>query len=188
MHVGEDFRHLLSGLRAIHEPFWWELMRRGDRIGHALALGWDPHDWCTRHAEVIQPRLERMFDLAWMLDFVHGEALATSCGRGLAFRPTGSFMATFRIGMKTTDVREFAAVVREIGKPWLWNILDGPHWQPDRLAGKHWRLLREILSRQGRRDDTVTVRTEGDGDLLVILRDELARLLARWRTPIEINP
>ena len=32
------------------------------------------------------------------------------------------------------------------------------------------------------------MRTQGDGDLLVILRDELARLLARWRTPIEINP
>ena len=75
VHVGEDFRHLMSGLRAIHEPFLWGLMSRGDRIGHALALGWEPHDWCALHPEVEQPRYERMFDLAWMLDFVSRRSL-----------------------------------------------------------------------------------------------------------------
>ena len=187
VHVGEDFRHLLSGLRAIHEPFWWELMRRGDRIGHALALGWDPHEWCTRHPEVVQPRLERMFDLAWMLDFVHGRRLQQVPGAALqsAQWELNDYLQRWK---KSYEVREFVAVVRQIGKPWLWNILDGPHWSHHLFMGKHWRLLREILSRHGQRDDTVTVRTQGDGDLLVILRDELARLLARWRTPIEINP
>ena len=187
VHVGEDFRHLLSGLRAIHEPFWWKLMRRGDRIGHALALGWDPHDWCTHHPEVIQPRLERMFDLAWMLDFVHGRRLQQVSGAAVqsAHQELYDHLQTWN---KDYEVREFAAVVREIGKPWLWNILDGPHWPHHALRGKHWRLLREILLRHGKRDDTIIVRTEGDGDLLVILRDELARLLAKWRTPIEINP
>ena len=187
VHVGEDFRHLLSGLRAIHEPFWWEVMRRGDRIGHALALGWDPHGWCTRYPEIIQPRLERMFDLAWMLDFVHGRRLQQVPGAALqsAHQELYDHLQTWN---KDYEVREFVTVVRQIGKPWLWNILDGPHWLHHPLPGNHWRLLREILWRHGKRDDTVTVRTEGDGDLLVILRDELARLLARWRTPIEINP
>ena len=187
VHVGEDFRHLLSGLRAIHEPFWWKLMRRGDRIGHALALGWDPQDWCRLHPEVVQPRLERMFDLAWMLDFVHARRLQQVAGAALesAHRELHDYLRPWN---EKYDVREFVAVVREIGKPWLWNILDGPHWQHHTLTGKYWRLLRKILSRHGKRDDTVTVRTEGDGDLLVILRDELARLLAKWRTPIEINP
>ena len=187
VHVGEDFRHLLAGLRAIHEPFWWELMRRGDRIGHALALGWNPHDWCTHHPEVIQPRLERMFDLSWMIDFVHSRRLQQVPGAALE-SAHWELYDHLRSWNENYDVREFVAVVREIGKPWLWNILDGPHWPHGRLTGKHWRLLREILSRHGKRDDTVTVRTEGDGDLLVILRDELARLLAKWRTPIEINP
>ena len=187
VHVGEDFRHLLSGLRAIHEPFWWELMRRGDRIGHALALGRDLHDWCMRHPEVMQPRLERMFDLAWMIDFVHSRRLQQVPGAALE-SAHWELYDHLRSWNENYDVREFVAVVREIGKPWLWNILDGPHWPHGRLTGKHWRLLREILSRHGKRDDTVTVRTEGDGNLLVILRDELARLLAKWRTPIEINP
>ena len=187
VHVGEDFRHLLSGLRAIHEPFWWELMRRGDRIGHALALGWDPQEWCARHPEVIQPRLERMFDLAWMLDFVHGRRLQQVPGAALE-SARWELHNHLRRWNENYNVREFVEVVRQIGKPWLWNILDGPHWLHHPPTGKHWRLLREILWRHGKRDDTVTVRTEGDGDLLVILRDELARLLAKWRTPIEINP
>ena len=145
VHVGEDFRHLLSGLRAIHEPFWWELMRRGDRIGHALALGWDPHEWCTRHPEVVQPRLERMFDLAWMLDFVHGRRLQQVPGAALqsAQWELNDHLQSWK---KSYEVREFVAVVRQIGKPWLWNILDGPHWSHHLFMGKHWRLLREILS------------------------------------------
>ena len=187
VHVGEDFRHLLSGLRAIHEPFWWELMRRGDRIGHALALGWDPQEWCARHPEVVQPRLERMFDLAWMLDFVHARRLQQVAGAAL-HSADGELHGHLQSWKEDYGVREFVAVVREIGKPRLWNILNGPHWSHHPFEGKHWRLMREILRRHGKLDDTVTVRTEGDGGLLVVLRDELARLLARWRTPIEINP
>ena len=187
VHVGEDFRHLLSGLRAIHEPFWWQLMRRGDRIGHALALGRNPHEWCRRHPEVTQPRLERMFDLAWMLDFVNSRRLQQVPGAALE-SAHWELYDHLRSWNKKYHVREFVAVVREIGKPWLWNILDGPHWPHGRYKGKHWRLMKEILLRHGKRDATATVRTQGDGDLLVILRDELARLLAKWRTPIEINP
>ena len=187
VHVGEDFRHLLSGLRAIHEPFWWELMRRGDRIGHALALGWDPQKWCARHPEVVQPRLERMFDLAWMLDFVHARRLQQVAGAAL-HSADGELHGHLQSWDKDYGVREFVAVVRQIGKPWLWNVLDGPHWLHRLPTGKYWRIVREILWRHGTRDDTVPVRTEGDEDLLAILRDELARLLSKWRTPIEINP
>ena len=187
VHVGEDFRHLLSGLRAIHEPFWWKLLRRGDRIGHAVALGWNPHDWCSRHPEVLQPRYERMFDLAWMLEFVSGRRL---------HEVSGATIESARMELQNHlqrwdgdfDVPELMAVLREIGRSWLWGSIDGPHWPHCHLTARHWRLLKQILQRYGEHGDVVAVRTEGDGELLVILRDELARLLARWRTPIEINP
>ena len=45
LHAGEDFRHLFSGLRAVHEPYLWGLMQPGDRLGHALALGVDVERW-----------------------------------------------------------------------------------------------------------------------------------------------
>ncbi len=41
-HVGEDFLDLASGLRTIDEAIRFLNMRRGDRLGHALALGVDP--------------------------------------------------------------------------------------------------------------------------------------------------
>lgn len=47
-HAGEDFRHLLSGMRAVAEAVAFLDLRRGDRIGHATALGIDPSLWWTR--------------------------------------------------------------------------------------------------------------------------------------------
>lgn len=49
-HVGEDFRHLLSGIRAVTEALYFLDLRSGDRIGHATALGIDPSLWLSRTA------------------------------------------------------------------------------------------------------------------------------------------
>ena len=44
-HAGEDFYHLLGGLRAIYEAITFLNLQRGDRIGHATAAGVDPETW-----------------------------------------------------------------------------------------------------------------------------------------------
>lgn len=44
-HAGEDFYHLLGGLRAIYEAITFLDLQRGDRIGHATAAGVDPKTW-----------------------------------------------------------------------------------------------------------------------------------------------
>lgn len=44
-HAGEDFYHLLGGLRAIYEAIVFCELSAGDRIGHAVAAGLDPHIW-----------------------------------------------------------------------------------------------------------------------------------------------
>ncbi|MBD8900677.1 hypothetical protein [Methylobacterium bullatum] len=49
-HVGEDFRHLLSGIRSVVEALVFLDLRSGDRIGHATALGIDPALWLSRTA------------------------------------------------------------------------------------------------------------------------------------------
>ena len=68
VHVGEDFRWLTSGMRAVAEPFQWHLIERGDRIGHGLALTLDPGKWFERHrGEVlIVKRFDRLLDLAFL--------------------------------------------------------------------------------------------------------------------------
>lgn len=52
-HVGEDFRHLASGIRAVQEALTFLDLGAGDRIGHGTALGIDPALWLDRAA----PRL-----------------------------------------------------------------------------------------------------------------------------------
>ncbi len=66
-HVGEDFRHLLSGLRAVDEALQFLNIGPGDRIGHGLALGLDYKTWCERvGGEIAMPRGEHLDDLVWL--------------------------------------------------------------------------------------------------------------------------
>jgi hypothetical protein len=64
-HAGEDFSHLLTGLRNVDEAAEVLELREGDRIGHGLALGIDPREWASRVGQVAMPTEDRVFDLAW---------------------------------------------------------------------------------------------------------------------------
>ncbi len=66
LHCGESFAHLLTGLRAVHEPLSRGLWRQGDRLGHALALGVSPKVWVQRRPVVAVRALDRLFDLSWL--------------------------------------------------------------------------------------------------------------------------
>ena len=44
-HAGEDFFHILSGLRAMYEAVEYLGLQRGDRIGHGTASGVSPEVW-----------------------------------------------------------------------------------------------------------------------------------------------
>lgn len=65
VHAGEDFIHLLSGLRRIDDTVRFLELEEGDRLGHALALGIDASAWCTNAGRVVQTREERLLDLVW---------------------------------------------------------------------------------------------------------------------------
>ena len=65
VHAGEDFVHLLSGLRRIDNTIRFLDLQEGDRLGHALALGIDASAWCTNAGRVVQTREERLLDLVW---------------------------------------------------------------------------------------------------------------------------
>lgn len=52
-HVGEDFEHLLSGIRAIFDALILLDLKNGDRIGHATAIGISPDLWIKNMPEHI---------------------------------------------------------------------------------------------------------------------------------------
>lgn len=44
-HVGEDFLHLISGIRSIDDALRFLPLRNGDRLGHCTAIGITPNIW-----------------------------------------------------------------------------------------------------------------------------------------------
>lgn len=64
-HAGEDFRHIMSGLRRVYEVVHYLKFHAGDRIGHGLALGTIVDDWCSIHPNVILPRIEALENYIW---------------------------------------------------------------------------------------------------------------------------
>lgn len=65
-HVGEDFRHIVSGFRHTDEVLEEFGYKAGDRLGHALALGIDVEQWVANNEVVPIPKLEHLENLLWM--------------------------------------------------------------------------------------------------------------------------
>lgn len=80
VHAGEDYVHLLGGLRRLDEFVEYLDLGEGDRVAHALALGEDVDRWCGAALGRVQAREERLLDLLWVW-------------RRLAEEPSGALVA-----------------------------------------------------------------------------------------------
>lgn len=69
-HVGEDYRHILSGLRHIDEVVEKYNYRSCDRIGHGIALGVDVDYWAGNNQNVLIPLGEYLDNLLWVWGLV----------------------------------------------------------------------------------------------------------------------
>ncbi|KZN67530.1 antiviral RADAR system adenosine deaminase RdrB [Pseudoalteromonas luteoviolacea] len=65
VHSGEDYSHLLSGLRAIDEAVYFCDFKMGDRLGHGLALGVDPIAWADRQKTAYISLGDHLDNLVW---------------------------------------------------------------------------------------------------------------------------
>ncbi len=80
-HTGEDYRSLTEGLRRVHEVIDAGVVRRGDRLGHAIALGDPPERWQRAHEPTLTTRVDRLHDLLWELDHYADGSLRAPAGR-----------------------------------------------------------------------------------------------------------
>lgn len=51
-HVGEDFEHIMTGMRRIYEAIYYLNISAGDRLGHCIALGLDVERWAYSNGTV----------------------------------------------------------------------------------------------------------------------------------------
>lgn len=78
-HVGEDFLSLIDGLRAIDEVLHYMQFHRGDRLGHALALGINPELYLrARHQTLLLPKMLVLDDIAWSLHKANDNGILTA--------------------------------------------------------------------------------------------------------------
>ena len=67
-HVGEDFLDIADGLRAIDETFSFLNLSRGDRIGHAIALGVSPKiHYDLKGNTIILPKQDILDNFIWLI-------------------------------------------------------------------------------------------------------------------------
>ncbi len=67
-HVGEDFLDIADGLRAIDETIRFLGLTRGDRLGHALALGVSPDiHYQAKGGNIIMPKQDMLDNFIWLL-------------------------------------------------------------------------------------------------------------------------
>jgi hypothetical protein len=210
LHAGEDFQWLTTGVRAIAEPFVWDLLRRGDRLGHGIAVTLDPQSWWQRKSrDVVQvKRFDCFLNLAFLAEYVpdasrdHREWLRDSLSEfARHLELDGHSANTPRCD--ADDIIETARQFwRALGMPAMRRIMA----TPDRaIAGDHRYLqwLHRYLWKRSvheRGDEKITRRLEGDRgslpiasdqnelDLLTTARKRLIHDLARWQICIEANP
>lgn len=192
LHVGEDFRSLAAGLRAIHEPFELGLMQREDRLGHALALGLDITAWCRDHRSVVQPRWERALDLAWMLDVV-GTFKPQVAASGATLRRLEDELAEHGrvLGASPALLRAWRRLL--LAPDGLASVGFPRAFPPTFATDTAQRVLVDFLyrdtpDRRARFDAPVEVASGDEVELLTAIADALAGHLAAWQTVIEVNP
>ncbi|MBI4917899.1 MAG: hypothetical protein HY825_18830 [Acidobacteria bacterium] len=190
-HAGEDFDHLLGGLRRIDEAVEHFGLNEGARLGHALALGTAPAAWAERVSCVAMPREERLLDLLWEWRWY-----ATQRGEPPA-RDRSTFLE-LKIAQLTVDIfgsskplpETDADLGRLFDKAWLSSVgfpagrtnREGPVEAP--LA---WRYLTdpEVFCR-GR--ELVWLEAAQDIEALEAIQSVLQRRIASRGITVEVNP
>lgn len=78
-HCGEDFLHLISGIRAVYEAVLFLNLRNGNRIGHGVSIGIHPQQWLnSMPSRVILSRRD------WLLDMIFAWKLLHDCNPSAA--------------------------------------------------------------------------------------------------------
>lgn len=195
LHVGEDFEHLLSGLRAVDEPLAWDLVGRGDRLGHALALGWKVEKWAWGQRSVKVRRGDRLLDLGWSLYRL--EAMAEK--KGEVARAARRWMPLVRerlnqllstLGLRCQYADDAKDLFRLLGQPE--EVL---HMSTTRFTGPFttihelwWAWMHGVPEAVACLEVKETIETVADIELMQILQAAIAQDLAAIQVVVELNP
>lgn len=185
IHVGEDFDHLASGLRAVHEPFAWRLLERGDRLGHALALGLVPSQWVTwvERKQIRMRPWDRLLDIGWMHYALRVFRIRMSIEdrRRLTAEATALLkLLPLRSDYDGNPISQESAI-RMAELLWLGLGFADPRIDAH-IPGLRERVPEHMLHR------SYLIEPASDVPIMSVLQEPLAALISRAGVAIEVNP
>jgi hypothetical protein len=177
VHAGEDFVHLLTGLRRLDDSITRLHLEEGDRLGHALALGVDPQVWPERAGRVVLPGVERLFDLIWEWSCYAKQGIGVSSERLAYVRTEMVRLARFIFGRSYApeDLMNFVDLLHDGRELRAEGFPDNPKLRAHNA--------RRRIEEEGKYTDT----PEPDGRLLLraYLSDE--KVWQRGRVPVTVE-
>lgn len=198
LHAGEDYDHLLTGVRAVMEPFEWGLLTQGDRLGHAMALGELPKRWFERHRSCLMPRFERLHDLLWALDAVARWSLPVQGVTLLRWQEEALKLGEAIWGCRLS-LEALRRLRRGLGDPTFLpslSLAGIPHTPPPldltQPDGEQSAALALTLLSPGRASqaawEMVRVEAQPDQEATALLQERARAHVARALVCIELNP
>ncbi len=191
LHSGEDFLHPLTGIRCVAEGIQFFELREGDRVGHALALGWDVQTWARRAGRVAMSREDRLFDLAWEWDWRSRHGASGGNRRMLLEREIDRlgeavFGQSVPLGalLRLRHALHSPTALRQVGFPDR-----GPSALPEPSAPLGLLrdyLVRDSIFRRGRAIEWID--PSGEGESLAELQDGVRKEVDHRGVTIEVNP
>lgn len=139
-HVGEDFSHLISGLRHVTDALQLLDLKEGDRIGHGTAFGIAPALWLSRMpSKIVITRGEWMQDLlsAWTL--LHTDPTAQLATRRLERSITELAAHLFDQDISITSLENIMRW-RGLHVPFVLEAEENPSWRWQQASlSDNWR-------------------------------------------------
>lgn len=210
-HAGEDFVHLVGGLRRIDESVRYLKLRAGDRLGHGLALGVDAREWAQAHGPLAVHKEERLLDLAWEWGLYADRGVIPQLGRAmyleheiarLSYEVFGTSLTPYEVHQFVGDLHN-ERTLRAIGFPDRVRAPDeheraarathdSPRPHGDRPCGSvRLERLRTYLTDSAlfdRGHSLEWVDPHQDGEVLASLQSHLRRRLGSLGITVEVNP
>ena len=202
VHAGEDFVHLLTGLRRLDDAIQHLGLEEGDRIGHGVALGLNPVTWFGRIGQVVQTREERLFDLVWEWDCYANRGVDVASERLPYLRSTIARLAREMFGEPQTpeDLIHFVQALHSEQELKAQGFPDKPRYPMSgamRPKGNETnsrkRLMEYLCSTQvwekGRFLETITISELGhEQEALCRLQGALRQRVGARGLTVEVNP
>lgn len=129
VHAGEDFVHLLGGLRRVDEAMEYYNLRPGDRIGHGLSLGLEPRAWAGRMGRVPMHLEDRLFDLVWEWTKYSRRGVPCTVGR-LAFVESEIARLTKRVFHKRETPYKMERFIKDLHREEMLRATGYPDYRP----------------------------------------------------------